>query len=234
MGDVTFVPAASRPAVVEGREGAGTEPDYAGAVGHALDLLRQGLAAELVYHDLYHTEQDVLPAARRLAALSGVSEQDVHLLEVAAAYHDIGFTLQPQEHEARGAGIAADALPSYGFSPVQIATIRDMIMATRWPQSPQTLLEEILVDADLDVLGREDYPVRNQALRAELAALGTSFSDEAWLRAQLALLEEHRYFTAAARCLRDEGKRKNLVLLEKRLARLTEQTAEGGNNDGSH
>ncbi len=220
MGDVISGRAAGHPAVVEGREGAGPEPDYAGAIGHALARLRQELPPELSYHDLYHTEQDVLPAARRLAARNGVSEQDAPLLEVAAAYHDIGFTVHSQGHEVHSAEIVASALPSFGLSPAQIAIIQGMIAATRWPQSPRTLLEEILVDADLDVLGREDYPVRNQALRAELAALGTLFSNEAWLRAQLALLEDHRYFTAAARCLRDEGKRKNIEFTKERLARL--------------
>ena len=212
-------------------------PDYAGAIEHAMARLSQDLPAELTYHNLYHTKQGVLPAAQRFAALAGLDGEGVGLLEVAAAYHDIGFIVQPQNHEALGAGIAAGVLPSYGFSPAQIGTIRAMILATRWPQSPQSPLEEILVDADLDVLGREDYPARNQALRAELAAQGRSFSTEEWLRGQVNILRGHRYFTAAARALRDRGKRENMAAVEDRLARLTdrENTGEGGeSHDGSH
>jgi hypothetical protein len=40
------------------------------------------------------------------------------------------------------------------------------------------LLEEILADADLDVLGRDDFFSRGQALRAEREALGKMVSDE--------------------------------------------------------
>lgn len=198
-------------------------PDYAGAIQHALARLRQDLPAERTYHNLYHTEQEVLPAVRRLAGLSGVKQEDLLLLEVAAAYHDIGFTVQPANHEVLGAEIAAAILPAHGFTPAQIATIRSMILATRWPQCPQSPLEEILVDADLDVLGREDYDDRNQALRTELAAQGRSFSTEEWLRGQLELLRGHHYFSSAARILRDGGKRKNLATVEECLAGLRGQ-----------
>ena len=86
-------------------------------------------------------------------------------------------------------------------------------MATQLPQSPRTLLEQIVADADLDVLGREDLATRNQALRDELAASGTQISDEGWLASQLQLLESHHYWTAAARSLRDAGKQRNLEML---------------------
>jgi predicted metal-dependent HD superfamily phosphohydrolase len=198
-------------------------PDHTGAIDHALARLLQDLPAELTYHNLYHTEQEVLPAARRLAGLCSVNEEDLLLLEVAAAYHDIGFTVQAAGHEILGAEIAAGVLPAHGFSPAQIEIIRSMILATRWPQCPQNPLEEILVDADLDVLGCEDYGVRNQALRTELAAQGRLFSTEEWLRSQLELLRGHRYFTTAARTLRDGGKRKNLAAAEKCLAALRDQ-----------
>jgi hypothetical protein len=33
------------------------------------------------------------------------------------------------------------------------------------PHSPHTLLEEILIDAYLDSLGREDWPTRSKVLR---------------------------------------------------------------------
>ena len=39
----------------------------------------------------------------------------------------------------------------------EIDAICEMIMATRIPQTPANLMQEILCDADLDYLGRDDY-----------------------------------------------------------------------------
>jgi uncharacterized protein len=201
-------------------------PDVEGAIQHALSRLERELAPELTYHNLWHTAEDVLPAARRLAALSGIAAEDARLLEVAAAYHDIGFVLQRQEHERAGAEIAAQALPGFGFTSEQVVAVQDMILATRVPQSPRTLLEEILVDADLDALGREDSHARSQALRTEMAAHGTPLGEAEWYRFQLKFLRDHRYFTAAARSLRDEGKRRHIAAVETQLNDLLKVTVQ--------
>jgi len=192
-------------------------PDYDGAIAFALNRLRNELAPELVYHSIWHTEHEVMPAAVLFARTCAVDEQDLRLVEVAAAYHDIGMIETHVEHEQRGAAIAAVVLPEYGFDQQAITRIKGMIMATRLPQSPTDLLEQILADADLDVLGREDFPERNSLLRQELAALGKVVSDEEWFTSQQNFLQQHVYFTEAARTLREEGLRANLVRFAERF-----------------
>jgi adenylate cyclase len=203
-------------------------PDYAAAKRYALDRLERELAPALSYHNLAHTRDDVLPAALRLAAIAGLTEEDRRLLEVAAVYHDIGFTVQVEGHERASAEIAAQALPGFGFDAEQVAAVQSMILATRFPQSPQTLLEKLLADADLDNLGRADALERSQAMRAELEALGTSFSADEWYRRQLAFVREHNYWTEAARSLRSEGKARTVAALERLLTgSKAGQTEEG-------
>jgi CheY-like chemotaxis protein/predicted metal-dependent HD superfamily phosphohydrolase len=193
-------------------------PDWEAARQAALARLEKGLPSELSYHNLWHTRDDVLPAAQRLAALVGLGEEETLLLETGAVYHDVGFTVQRQEHERVGAEIAAQVLPGFCFTPAQIVAVQGMIMATQLPQSPRTLLEEILADADLDLLGREDFMTRNKDLRDELAAAGIQISDERWYSSQLQMLQNHHYWTAAARRLRGEGKQKNIETLQGLLA----------------
>ena len=193
-----------------GNGAAHTGPDHEAALRYAVDRLERELAPELTYHNLWHTVEDVLPAVRWLAALNGIEGDDARLLEVAAVYHDIGLVVQRHEHERASAEIAAQVLPGFGFSSEQVAAVQGMILATRLPQSPRTPLEETLADADLDNLGRDDALARSQALRAELAALGTAMTNAEWYRRQLKFFREHRYFTAAARSLRDAGKRQNI------------------------
>lgn len=197
-------------------------PNISQAIDFALNQLRGELPETLTYHNLWHTEEDVLPGSIRFAQHSGVSEEDLRLLEVAAAFHDLGFTEMYANHELVGTRIAAQVLPDLGFSERQIERIMGMIMATRLPQSPRNLLEEILADADLDVLGRADFFSRNEALRQEWANYGRETPLEQWYEGQLAFLKNHNYFTPAARMLRNETKKKNIQLLEEKLREITE------------
>ena len=163
------------------------QANFEAAKQYALDRLEHDLPEGLSYHTPAHSLDDVAGAAARLAEIEGVTGEALMLLLTAAYYHDIGYVEKRAGHEAVGIRIAAEVLPGFGFSPEQIDTIRAMIQATVTPQSPHTLLEQILADADLDVLGRHDFWEKNQRLRAELAAQGRSFSDEEWYEEQLAL-----------------------------------------------
>ena len=193
-------------------------PDFEKARGYALARLSQELSPVFVYHSVWHTQSDVVPAAERLAMATGVESGARLLLLTAAWFHDIGCIVQRFDHEAIGVGITDAVLPGFGYSLEQVRAIQNMIMATRLPQSPRTLLEEILADADLDVLGRADFFERGIALRAEFAALGRPQSDADWYRDQLGFLQSHRYFTPVARQLRDPGKLKNIAQLTQMLA----------------
>ncbi len=193
-------------------------PNLVSARRYALRRLEQELAPTLFYHSLAHTRDDVAPAAERLAALEGVAGEELLLLRTAAYFHDLGFVEQRQDHEATGARLAAAALPRFGYSPAQIQAIVGMIMATRLPQRPHNLLEQLLADADLDILGRTDFLARNQALHAELATTAEPIPDADWYHAQLAFLRDHHYWTSAARALRDAGKQRNIAALNELLA----------------
>ena len=190
-------------------------PDYTGAIAYALNRLRTELPAHLHYHNALHTEGDVLPAVVRLARLSNVAEPDLNLLEVAAAFHDLGQIRTNLGHELIGIEIMSGVLPGLGFSPQEIGRVSGMILATRMPQTPLNDEQTLLVDADLDSLGRADFFATSKALWQERAACGLQIPWQTWLENQLQFLQTHRYFTPAARSLRDEGKHRNIELLER-------------------
>lgn len=200
------------------------QPDFEAARQYASARLHE-LPASLSYHSIHHTRDGVVPAVERFAAWEGVDGESLLLLRTAAWYHDIGFIEQPLEHEAIGVRIAATVLPQWGYSLTQIGTIAGMIMATKLPQSPHTKLEALLADADLDVLGRPDFLARNEDLRNELAAFGTQMTDCQWLHDQLAFVQSHRYWTEAARALRDGQKRRNLQTLIRLLEGCQDRSA---------
>jgi uncharacterized protein len=185
------------------------QPNFEGAVQYALRRLEHELLPAYIYHSVVHTRDDVVPAVERLAALAGVEGQELLLLRTAAYYHDLGFVEQRAAHEAVGVQIASLMLPRFGYNAAQIEAISGMIMATRLPQSPRNLLEQLLADADLDILGRTDFLPRNKLLRAELASFGMPVSDERWYDEQLHFLRAHRYWTSPAQSLRDAQKQLN-------------------------
>lgn len=191
--------------------------DTAGAVAYALRRLRTELPPHFSYHAAGHTENDVLPAAVRLARLSKLPEDDRQLLEVAAAFHDLGHIRNHLGHEQIGVDLICDVLPRFGFSADDIARVSAMVMATRLPQSPRNEEQALLADADLDSLGREDFLATSELLWRERSALGYDVPWPAWLEGQQRFLRDHRYFTPAARALRDEGKRRNMALLEQMI-----------------
>jgi uncharacterized protein len=198
-----------------------SNPDFEGAIDYAIGRLRSELSPHYKYHNLWHTQHEVMPAALKFARMCQADEADIQLLAVAAAFHDIGFIEVKKNHELTGARIVAQVLPDFGFSSSQIETIIGLILATRLPQNPRTMLEECMADADMDVLGRDDFVDRNRCLRDEMANAGNHFSDQVWLKEQLDFAQSHTYFTAAARTLRDEYKKRNITVLQQHLSELT-------------
>jgi uncharacterized protein len=185
------------------------------AIAYALTRLERDLPVSLVYHSLAHTHDEVVPIAAHLARMEGINDREtLLLLRTAAYYHDIGFVEQSYEHEAAGVQIARAVLPQFGYNAAQIELIEGLIMATRLPPSPRTLLEQILTDADLDSLGRFDFFSRSLDLRVELAASGIGIPLSDWYRQQLEFLSTHRYFTSSAHALRNVGKQHNIALLQ--------------------
>ena len=115
------------------------------------------------------------------------------------------------------ADIAAEYLPDFGYTPEQIEKIRGMIMATKIPQSPKNHLEEIICDADLDYLGRDDFFAIGDKLFAELNMYGIIDSENDWNKLQVTFLEKHNYFTKSAIKNRKAKKEEHLQLIKSKI-----------------
>lgn len=183
--------------------------EYQAAIDHILNKLAKDLPPHLTYHGHHHTI-DVLEAAKRIAIAENVSEADLNLLLVAAAYHDCGFLFGHQNHEERGCEVARDILPKFGFEKSSIEQICRMIMATKVPQQPLDDLSKILCDADLDYLGRDDFEPIGSTLFSELKELGILHEVEVWNRIQLKFLEQHSYHTDYGKSHRQSKKKQHL------------------------
>ncbi len=197
----------------------GKVPDFEKAKEYSLSRLEHELSPRLTYHNLEHTARDVVPAVDRLATLEKVEGEDRLLLLTAAYYHDLGFIQQRQGHESISIQMAEDILPVFGYAKFQVDVIRGIIQATVIPQSPASLMEKIMADADLDYLGQENFWQRSEDLRLELENFGQRYSEEDWLVYQVSFIEAHHYFTISQRSSREAGKQQHLLELKERLIR---------------
>lgn len=180
------------------------------------NLLAKKLPQNLYYHSIFHTK-DVTAAAERIALREGITDEDLFLLKSAASYHDAGFIEQYDHNEPLGIALAKEHLPKFGYTQEQISRIEELINVTKIPHQPKNKLEEVMCDADLDYLGRDDFWEISDKLRRELREHGKINSDRKWDEIQVAFFEKHRYFTKTSIDLRQEKKMKHLEQIKARL-----------------
>lgn len=181
-----------------------------------LKRLRENLPEHLSYHSVMHVK-DVIDAVEKIAKSEGVNDEDLVLLKTAALFHDTGFLYGSKDHEEKSCEIAAEYLLEYGFSQYQLDKINGMIMATKIPQTPKNHLEQIVADADLDYLGRDDFFVIGDKLFEELSMFGIVNSERDWNLLQEKFLESHHYFTETAINSRNQKKQDNLDIIKTKL-----------------
>ena len=169
----------------------------------------ENLPSNLYYHNLKHTV-DVVTQAELIGQSEGVTRHQMLLLKTAALFHDIGHLVSYDHHEEEGARMAREMLPDYHYTQAQIDEIVRLIMATRMPPQPQTLLEKIICDADLDYLGRSDFVPVAYNLYKELKVRNKVSSFAHWKRVQIEFMRHHSYFTQTARRLREANKEQQL------------------------
>ena len=180
-----------------------------------LTRLQNELDSRLGYHNITHT-LDVLEQAEVLAEQEKVTDKhDLLLLKIAAVFHDSGFLFVYKNHEEKSCEIASESLRNV-FSEEDIKKVFGMIMATKIPQTPNTLLEQIICDADLDYLGRNDFEPISRNLYKEFLTFKIIPEDIIWDHIQIKFFESHHYFTGTSISKRNGKKLQHLNILKER------------------
>jgi HD superfamily phosphodiesterase len=172
-------------------------------------LFKDELPDGIKFHDANHTlhpARGVVAVANRIAISENIPEPDRELLIAAAYFHDTGYIREFKKNEPIAARMAGRILKLIGYKPDEVETVQKMILATDLGCEPQTHLEKILCDADLDNLGREDF---------------FKFSDDAkWYKETLEIVKKHQYYTESQIKLREKGKQKNINVLLNKLENI--------------
>ena len=186
-------------------------------VDQILAVLTKDLPSHLTYHAVSHTH-DVIAEVLLLGKLDKLSERELHLLHIAAAFHDAGYLKGPNDHEAGGALMAREAMRRDGrYSDLEVSLVSQMIIDTRLVneghrliQQPKTELSAYLLDADMANLGRDDFRDKMALAKGEIP----DKSDQQYYLDLLNIMQRKIWYSQAGKELRSDKHRKNISELE--------------------
>lgn len=184
---------------------------------HVSGLLNGSLPAWAVYHNIDHTEE-IVRAARTIAQGCKLSKSETEIVELAAWFHDVGYTTTAAEHEEKGAQLAAEFLWANGYPQERLEKVVGCILATKVPQQPKNELEAVVCDADLIHLGKKRFFARSNLLRMEIERrTGKPFTDIEWLQKNIEFASQATFHTAYAKEEFTARRIKNLATLQEQL-----------------
>ena len=170
---------------------------------------------DLVFHNLGHT-RDVVNRTKEIAGHYFLNEKDMLAVYVAAWFHDTGYLFtDPPHHEAKSVELMREFMATYSADAELVEKTADCILATRPPHQHETLLQQIICDADTYHLGTKEFKTTNKNVWEEYNLKGTAMSEKEWAVKTLTLLDEHRFYTKYCQDLLERKKQKNMKKIKK-------------------
>lgn len=161
-------------------------------------LFKEKLSRKLVYHNYKHTTETA-KEAQSLGESANLNEEDLEALALAAWFHDTGYADTYNGHEEKSVEYATEFLQAEGYPNDRIQIINECIMATKHEQQPESLMQEILADADISNIGKESFFSNGELLRVEWEVfLNKFFTDAEWAQYQLDFLLGQTFRTEMA------------------------------------
>jgi predicted metal-dependent HD superfamily phosphohydrolase len=185
---------------------------------YVVNIFSQRIDRELSFHSFEHT-RDVVLHCELIAGNYELNETDHTALILAAWFHDTGYSAGSKKtHEQESQRIATEFLQRNHAGPELIARVNGCIIATRMPQSPTTLIERIICDADLFHLGTNEFSAKNKLLRDEINNFQEDkIGKKEWKKLNIEFLDRHRYFTEYGRETLEPVKRRHLEELKEKV-----------------
>ena len=182
------------------------------------ELFQAGLPETMYFHNFNHT-LIVLGAVLEIGLSEGLSNSDLKILAFAAIFHDTGYTEKYIGHEEMSISIAENFLSKTDLDYKSILKIKDCIFATKYPQFPRDILEQIICDADFYHFSMGEYQQYAKALKEEWQNhIGLIYSEEQWNTLNLEMLQNHEYFTNYAKQNWQCKKEQNIKNIQKELS----------------
>jgi predicted metal-dependent HD superfamily phosphohydrolase len=196
------------------------------ARSHVEALLGDRKPEWLRFHDFQHATS-VAETCQAMGSALNLSDEMIEVLTLAAWFHDVGYLEGIDGHEERSVDQATAFLEQNRYPEEKIAQVAGCIRATKMPQQPRNLLEQVLCDADIAHLARKDYLQISDCVRREIEnRMRIRLTRLEWLTMNIDFVAGHRYFTEYAKTHFENQRRLNLATLKRQLNRLKEECEE--------
>lgn len=162
-------------------------------------VLIKGVKSSLVYHSVEHT-RSVVSAFEEIGDAMNLSDKEMELGLIAAWFHDTGYSRKCAMHEFESIHIFDENAVKGDFTAEEVTVIHKLILSTKMPQKPSTILEEVLCDSDLHHLGTDSFYELSKLLRKEVEGeSGIEIGKEKWNRDSYYFIRDHNFFTSYAK-----------------------------------
>ena len=188
---------------------------------YIFNLFKDKLTEEYIYHDYLHTLR-VVQALTQLATGENISAQDTLHLQVAGWFHDAGYIYGEENHEEKSVKIFEEFLSNYPQPNIDAATIKRLILATKYNHTPNDFLEMCMKDADFYHFTLDNYTEHCNLLKEEVQAVkDIEIGEKEWCLENLNFLtKEHYFYTDYAKNHWQPKKEKTIFKLYEYLNKL--------------
>ena len=172
------------------------------------------------FHTLEHT-MNVVSMVGLMGRPSGLSEQELDAVLIAAWFHDIGYLVGLENHEESSITIVARFLEEKQVD----QSFRDLVMlcirATKRIREPVLMAEKVIMDADVAHVGHEYFISMSKRLRKERSACqGYNVSGLDYWKETLIFLENLRFYTPYAQTHLLPVKERNIQKVEEIISKI--------------
>lgn len=194
---------------------------------YVVSFFSQKIGKEFSFHSFEHTREVVLHT-ELIAGNYELSEEDHTAVILAAWFHDTGYWAGVKKtHEEESRKIVTEFLKQRNAPQQLVDKVNGCITATKMPQSPTTLIEQIICDADLFHLGTKGFKEKNKLLRQEINKIEENqVGKKEWINLNIEFLSRHRYFTEYAREMLEPVKQTHLAELKEKAGKKNKEVIQ--------
>ena len=176
---------------------------------HIAQLFFDRLPKNLLFHNFHHTI-NVIRGVKEISKHMNLSSPEKEIVLLAAWFHDSGYIVKYIGHEVESQKLAKNWLESQGYPSERTKLVLGCIGATKMPQNPNGLLQEVICDADLYHLSLEEYCQIQFQLKEEInLVFDKVYTDESWMDENLSFIQNHKYFTSYGKEVLEMRKQEN-------------------------
>ncbi|WP_319479497.1 Pycsar system effector family protein [uncultured Draconibacterium sp.] len=191
----------------------------------AIKYYEEKVSTLLNYHSIEHTRL-VAQVSETIANAEGLNEKSKDIVVVAAWFHDIGHAVSLKDHEEEGCKIARQFLAEKGIDEEFIVQVEKCVRATKIGAPKNSLLEEIIGDADYAHAGMDNFMEISNLLRKEMCNfVERKCSKLEYWKQTLDFISDIKFNTNYAINTFEPVRLENIKKVKKRIKKLSDNKA---------